>query len=73
MVMLSVNLNKVALLRNARRGTTPSVLQAAAICLAEGAGGVTVHPRPDGRHTRESDVFDHCAHVLALDPASRRR
>src|SRR5687767_1640979 len=56
MTMLSVNLNKVALLRNARRGTTPSVVQAAAICLAEGAGGITVHPRPDGRHTRASDV-----------------
>lgn len=58
MTMLSVNLNKVALLRNARRGTTPSVVQAAAICLAEGAGGITVHPRPDGRHTRASDVGD---------------
>jgi pyridoxine 5-phosphate synthase len=56
MTMLSVNLNKVALLRNARRGNTPSVVQAAAVCLAEGAGGITVHPRPDGRHTRASDV-----------------
>jgi pyridoxine 5-phosphate synthase len=56
MPMLSVNLNKVALLRNARRGSHPSVLQAAAICLAEGAGGITVHPRPDARHTRASDV-----------------
>jgi pyridoxine 5-phosphate synthase len=56
MTMLSVNLNKVALLRNARRGTAPSVVNAAAICLAEGAGGITVHPRPDGRHTRASDV-----------------
>ena len=56
MTMLSVNLNKVALLRNTRRGNTPSVVQAAAICLAEGAGGITVHPRQDGRHTRASDV-----------------
>ena len=56
--MLSVNLNKVALLRNARRGATPSVLEAAGICLAEGAGGVTVHPRPDGRHIRASDVSE---------------
>ena len=56
MTMLSVNLNKVALLRNARRGATPSVVRAAAICLAQGAGGITVHPRPDGRHTRASDV-----------------
>jgi pyridoxine 5-phosphate synthase len=54
--MLSVNLNKVALLRNVRRGASPSVVQAAAICLAEGAGGITVHPRPDARHTRASDV-----------------
>jgi pyridoxine 5-phosphate synthase len=53
---LSVNLNKVALLRNVRSGSTPSVVQAAAICLAEGAGGITVHPRPDARHTRASDV-----------------
>ena len=58
MTLLSVNLNKVALLRNTRRGTNPSVVQAAAICLAEGAGGITVHPRPDGRHTRASDVGD---------------
>jgi pyridoxine 5-phosphate synthase len=58
MTMLSVNLNKVALLRNARRGTAPNVVQAAAICLAEGAGGITVHPRPDGRHTRASDVVE---------------
>lgn len=58
MTMLSVNLNKVALLRNARRGTAPNVVQAAEICLAEGAGGITVHPRPDGRHTRASDVSE---------------
>src|SRR5688572_27451751 len=58
MPMLSVNLNKVALLRNARRAANPSVVQAAAICLAEGAGGITVHPRPDARHTRASDVVE---------------
>jgi pyridoxine 5-phosphate synthase len=69
MTMLSVNLNKVALLRNARRGTTPSVVQAAAICLAEGAGGITVHPRPDGRHTRASDVSELAALVKSTRAA----
>ena len=69
MTMLSVNLNKVALLRNARRGTTPSVVQAAALCLAEGAGGITVHPRPDGRHTRFSDVSE-LAELVKSTPAA---
>jgi pyridoxine 5-phosphate synthase len=69
MTMLSVNLNKVALLRNARGGTTPSVLKAAAICLAEGAGGITVHPRPDGRHTRASDVGE-LAELVKSKPAA---
>jgi pyridoxine 5-phosphate synthase len=54
--MLSVNLNKVALLRNARAGSAPSVAEAAGICLAAGAGGVTLHPRPDQRHARAHDV-----------------
>jgi pyridoxine 5-phosphate synthase len=67
--MLSVNLNKVALLRNARRGTTPSVVQAAALCLAEGAGGIAVHPRPDGRHTRFSDVSE-LAELVRSTPAA---
>ncbi len=56
--MLSVNLNKVALLRNARGGRSPSVTQAAEWCLEAGAGGITVHPRPDQRHARPSDVSD---------------
>lgn len=55
---LSVNLNKVALLRNARTIGIPSVLRAAEICIAAGAEGITVHPRPDERHIRRQDVFE---------------
>jgi pyridoxine 5-phosphate synthase len=58
MVKLSVNLNKVATLRNARGGNMPSVVQAAATCIAVGCHGITVHPRPDGRHIRRQDVLD---------------
>ena len=53
---LSVNLNKIALLRNAREGNTPSVTLFAAIALKSGAAGITVHPRPDERHIRAVDV-----------------
>ncbi len=55
---LSVNLNKVALLRNARSIGIPSVLNAARQCIEAGAHGITVHPRPDHRHIRPEDVFD---------------
>lgn len=55
---LSVNLNKVALLRNARSIGIPSVLNAARQCLDAGAHGITVHPRPDRRHIRPEDVVD---------------
>ena len=58
MTVLSVNLNKVALLRNARGGDTPSVLAAARTALAAGAAGLTLHPRPDQRHALPSDVAD---------------
>ncbi len=58
MTALSVNLNKVALVRNSRDGHSPSVVGAAEIVLAAGAAGVTVHPRPDQRHIRPSDVTD---------------
>lgn len=58
MTVLSVNLNKVALLRNAREGATPSVVAAARTALAAGAQGITVHPRPDQRHIRPGDVHD---------------
>lgn len=58
MTALSVNLNKVATLRNTRPHSEPSVLKAARIVLEAGAAGVTVHPRPDARHIREQDVLD---------------
>ncbi|HEX8920588.1 MAG TPA: pyridoxine 5'-phosphate synthase [Pyrinomonadaceae bacterium] len=58
MTKLSVNLNKVALLRNARNIGIPSVVRAARICLEAGAHGLTLHPRPDERHARESDVYE---------------
>ena len=55
---LSVNLNKVALVRNTRHLGIPSVTRAATLCLQAGAQGITVHPRPDERHIRGSDVHD---------------
>ena len=61
MTKLSVNINKVATLRNARGGNNPDVLQVALDCERYGAQGITVHPRPDERHIRRSDV-------LALKP-----
>ncbi|GAA4448994.1 pyridoxine 5'-phosphate synthase [Rurimicrobium arvi] len=56
MTKLSVNINKIATLRNSRGGNNPSVLQAAIDCQQFGADGITVHPRPDERHIRYSDV-----------------
>ena len=56
MIKLSVNVNKVATVRNSRGGTVPSVLDAARVCIAAGAAGVTVHPRADARHITEDDV-----------------
>lgn len=56
MTKLSVNLNKVALLRNSRTIGIPSVIRAAELCIDAGAQGITVHPRPDERHIRRSDV-----------------
>lgn len=58
MVKLSVNINKIATIRNSRGGDTPNVVQAAIRCEEFGAQGITVHPRPDGRHIRYSDVLD---------------
>ncbi|MFM2065744.1 MAG: hypothetical protein RLZZ584_653 [Pseudomonadota bacterium] len=58
MTTLSVNLNKVALLRNSRHLGIPGVLRAAEQVAAAGAGGITVHPRPDERHIRASDVHE---------------
>ncbi len=56
MTKLSVNINKIATLRNARGGNTPNVQQVAVDCERFGAQGITVHPRPDERHIRYSDV-----------------
>lgn len=58
MTRLSVNINKVATLRNARGGDTPNVVKVALDCEAFGADGITVHPRPDERHIRKVDVYD---------------
>ena len=58
MTKLSVNINKIATIRNARGGNMPNVLDAAKNCEKFGADGITVHPRPDERHIRYSDVFD---------------
>ena len=58
MTRLSVNINKIATLRNARGGNIPDVLKAAAECQRFGADGITVHPRPDERHIRYRDVTD---------------
>jgi pyridoxine 5-phosphate synthase len=54
--VLSVNLNKVALVRNSRHLGIPSLMRAATLCLEAGAHGITVHPRPDARHVRTEDV-----------------
>jgi pyridoxine 5-phosphate synthase len=58
MTALSVNLNKVALVRNTRTIGIPSVTHAATLALEAGADGITVHPRPDGRHVRAADVAE---------------
>lgn len=58
MTKLSVNINKIATLRNARGGDVPNVLQAALYIERFGADGITVHPRPDQRHIRFSDVYE---------------
>jgi len=57
-IRLSVNVNKIALLRNARGGNIPDVVAAARTCIAAGCHGITVHPRPDARHITFQDVFD---------------
>ena len=58
MTRLSVNVNKIATLRNARGGSNPNVVQVAMDCEAFGAQGITVHPRPDERHITKQDVLD---------------
>ncbi|MFN8257899.1 MAG: pyridoxine 5'-phosphate synthase [Bacteroidales bacterium] len=58
MTRLSVNINKIATLRNARGGNIPDLVKVAVDCQRFGAQGITVHPRPDERHIRQKDVFD---------------
>ena len=69
MARLSVNLNKVALLRNARRTGVPDLLHFARLVHETGAGGITVHPRPDERHIRRSDVPALAALIAPWRPA----
>ena len=57
MTKLSVNINKIATIRNARGGVSPSVLEAAINCQKFGADGITIHPRPDERHITNNDVY----------------
>lgn len=71
MTALSVNVNKVALLRNSREGEIPSVLGAARTVLEAGAAGVTVHPRPDQRHIRPCDC-DAIAQLVREEPYQAR-
>lgn len=66
MIALSVNLNKIALIRNSRDTSNPSVTKHAEMCIAAGADGITVHPRPDQRHIRASDCFD-LASILTVE------
>lgn len=66
MTALSINLNKISLLRNSREGNYPNVLQHAQLCIDNGADGITVHPRPDQRHIRPSDVRELSALVKPL-------
>ena len=58
MTKLSVNINKIATIRNARGGSIPSIVNAAIKCQNFGADGLTIHPRPDERHITRKDVYD---------------
>lgn len=66
MIALSVNLNKIALIRNSRDTTNPSVPGHAQMCIDAGADGITVHPRPDQRHIRADDCFE-LADMLSVE------
>jgi pyridoxine 5-phosphate synthase len=67
-IRLSVNVNKVATVRNSRGGDEPSVLQAVHVCVAAGVPGITVHPRSDERHIRKSDVREIAAWLRTHAP-----
>ena len=66
MIALSVNLNKIALIRNSRDTSNPSVPEHAQMCIDAGADGITVHPRPDQRHIRAQDCFE-LAQMLSVE------
>ena len=66
MANLSVNVNKVATLRNSRGGHLPSVIEAVRVCIDAGAPGITVHPRADERHIRRKDVIEIADELAAL-------
>jgi pyridoxine 5-phosphate synthase len=66
LVKLSVNVNKVATIRNSRGGTVPSVLEAVKVCIDAGAPGITVHPRADARHITKADVEEIAAYLKPL-------
>ena len=68
MVKLSVNVNKVATVRNSRGGAAPSVAEAVSACVAAGAPGITVHPRADARHITAADVREIAALLSAMTP-----
>jgi len=72
MIQLSVNVNKVATLRNSRGGNVPSVLEAVDVCVAAGAPGITVHPRADERHITARDTREIAAHLRHGDVRQRR-
>ena len=66
MTKLSVNLNKIATLRNARGGKKPDLIKFAIDCQSYGADGITVHPRPDERHIKKQDLFD-LKHIIKTE------
>jgi pyridoxine 5-phosphate synthase len=67
MIRLSVNVNKIATVRNSRGGTVPSVLEAVRVCVAAGVPGITVHPRADARHITSADVHEVSAWLRTLN------
>jgi pyridoxine 5-phosphate synthase len=67
MIRLSVNVNKIATVRNSRGGSVPSVLHAVRVCVDAGAPGITVHPRADARHITAADVHEVSAWLQTLD------
>src|SRR5438046_2287583 len=72
MPRLSVNVNKIATLRNSRGGSIPSVLDAVRVCLEAGATGITVHPRADERHIRRRDVHEIAAFLATRHDGAAR-